>query len=127
MIKRYSAKVRRYQTLLASIALLSVFALGCASQQSKALKTVEGHLKSQSQDISDVKLDLFQTSPKFKDRAYVSVTVAHGYASADGKPQREYLAYFLVKKGDDWAIAEGNNPRHTTSPEEAEKYLSGQK
>ena len=128
MNKIDNIRMRRYQTLFViSIILLPLFASGCASNKSKALKTVEEHIKRQSKDISDVKLDLFHTSPKFQDKAYISVTVAHGFASADGKPQREFLAYILEKKGDDWAIADGNNPPHTTSPDQAEKYLGGQK
>ena len=53
---------------------------GNKRQERKARKTVEEHLKDKSPDISDVKLDLFYTSPQFPDKAYTSVTVTLVYA-----------------------------------------------
>jgi len=78
-----------------------------------------------NQGIRDLKVDVFHTSKDYPDKAYISVTVTHNYATSDGSLQREMLGYILKQEGQNYAIEK--NTSYTKDQQKAESLLSGQK
>lgn len=104
----------------------------CESQETKALKVVEEHLKVTDPEFKNVKLELYRTNSSSPDKAYISVSGTRGFVSGGSKAQPDFRGYILMKEGGAWKIAPGKNPpenihRYTTTPEEADKILAGSK
>lgn len=99
------------------------FTASCDSPRSSAEKTIEQHLKSPG--IREVKIDFFHTDPNFPDKAYISATVTHNFASNDGSFKKEYLGYILSREGEGWKIEKDTG--YTKEKDDASTLLSGDK
>ena len=106
---------------LSTIALLSTSA--CSNQGEQASVAVEQYLKNQA--VQEVKLDLFHSTPDLPDKAYVSVTVTHNFANAEGKPQLEFLGYILKRDGQNWSVERSTG--YTKEEQKAKTFLAGGK
>lgn len=95
----------------------------CKSARASAEKTLEQHLKSPG--VREVKVDFFHTDPTFPDKAYISATVTHNFASSDGNFKKEYLGYILSRDGEGWKIETSTG--YTKEQGEASTLLSGEK
>src|SRR5215216_4940230 len=106
------------------ICLLTLASISsCTSREGRARKAVEDHLRNQG--IRDLKVDVFHTSKDYPDKAYISVTVTHNYATSDGSLQREMLGYILKQEGQNYAIEK--NTSYTKDQQKAESLLAGKK
>lgn len=94
--------------------------MGCSSDKSKAKALIAEYMNGQG--VTDIKIDVFYTSPSYPDKAYTSATVTYNFASSDGKPQREFLGFVLNRVGNDWHIEK--NTRYTAAENQAEKFLA---
>lgn len=118
---RFRAVIHSFLILAVSFTLL--INLSCASRETKARKAVEEYLKNQG--LRDLNVDMFHTSKDIPDKAYISVTVTHSYATSDGSFQREMLGYILNKNGQGYSV---DKPASYTKDEErAETLLAGKK
>ena len=97
--------------------------MSCASNESKVKKLLEESLKRHG--VREVVVDLFHTDPAFPAKAYTSATVTYNFATAEGKPQREFLGFVLGREGDGWRIEQ--NVSYTKDPKQASIYLAGGK
>jgi hypothetical protein len=79
----------------------------------------------ENQRVTDVTLDLFHKDSRFPDRAYISVTVTHPFATGEGKPQKEGLGYVLKQDGQDWAVE--RNTSYTKDQARASDLMAGKK
>lgn len=95
----------------------------CNADQSGAEESVTQFLKQNG--VRDVKLDLFLKAADSPDRAYVSVTATHGFASGSGDPQKEYLGFIVRKQAGAWKVEK--NVSYTTDREAARGLLLGRK
>jgi hypothetical protein len=95
----------------------------CKSARSSAEKTLQQHLMSPG--VRETKVDFFHTDPNFPDKAYISATVTHNFASSDGNFKKEYLGYILTRDGEGWKIEKSTN--YTKEEAEASTLLSGEK
>jgi hypothetical protein len=95
----------------------------CATNESKAKKAIQEYLKSQG--VTEMTLDSFVTSPNSPGKAYTSATVTYNFATADGRPQREFLGFILAKEGSGWRIE--NTTGYTTDEQKAIRFLAGLK
>jgi p-aminobenzoyl-glutamate transporter AbgT len=118
---RIRAVIHLVLILVASSALL--FNLSCASRETRARKAVEEYLKNQG--LRDLGVDMFHTSKDFPDKAYISVTVTHSYATSDGSFQREMLGYILNKNGQEYSVEKPTS--YTKDEQKAETLLAGKK
>lgn len=115
---------REYRPLLFMLLLSTLFAaVSCTSNESKAKKVIQEYLKPHG--VTDVGVDLFYTNPNLPDKAYTSATVVYSFASAEGKPQREFLGFILTRAGNEWRV-EGISG-YTKEQKEAADYLAGGK
>src|SRR3989442_5575615 len=110
-------------TLLALCAGTVFATMSCSSNESKVKKTIEESLKPHG--VTEIIVDLFYTDPKFPDKAYTSATLTYNFATADGRPQREYLGFILAREGDGWRIEQNTN--YTKEKQKAATYLTGGK
>ena len=110
-------------SILLVITGLAFTAGSCKSARSSAEKTLQQHLKGPA--IREVKVDLFHTDPNFPDKAYISATVTHSFASSDGNFKKEYLGYILSRDGEGWQIEKSSG--YTKEEGEASTLLSGGK
>lgn len=99
---------------------LTLALMGCSSDKSKAKALIAEYMNGQG--VTDIKIDVFHTSPSYPDKAYTSATITYNFASSDGKPQREFLGFVLNRAGSDWHIERGM--LYTTAETQAEKYLA---
>lgn len=95
----------------------------CSADQNRAEESVAQFLKQTG--VQDVKLDLFLKAADAPDRAYVSVTATHPFASGSGSPQKEYLGFIVRKQGDEWKVEK--NVSYTTDKNTARSLLLGRK
>jgi hypothetical protein len=109
--------------LLALCAVAALTTVSCSSNESKVKKTIEEHLKSIG--VTEVIVDFFYTDPNFPDKAYTGATVTYSFATAAGKPQREFLGFILAREGDGWRIE--RSVAYTKEAQKAAKYLAGSK
>lgn len=84
-------------TLTASLAAVS-----CSGNESKVKKLLQESLKQHG--VTDVVVDLFYPDPNSPDKAYTSATITYNFATAEGKPQREFLGFILARDGDSWRV-----------------------
>ena len=98
--------------LLALCAGAAIATVACSTNESKVKKTLQEYLKPHG--VTDIVVDLFYTDPKFPDKAYTSATVTYSFATAEGKPQREYIGYIMAREGDGWRIE--RNVSYTKEP-----------
>jgi hypothetical protein len=111
-------------TIFVLILATAIMSFGsCAGKEAPAKKAVADYLKPFG--VQDLEVDMFHTNPNFTAAAYVSVTATYNYASADGKPQKEYLGFILKKDGEAWKIDHGSP--YTKEPTRADDYLAGRK
>ncbi len=97
--------------------------VSCSSNESQVKKVLEASLKPHG--VTEIIVDLFYTDPNFPNKAYTSATVTYNFASAAGKPQREYLGFILAREGDSWRIEE--NASYTKEQQQAATYLADRK
>lgn len=109
--------------LFAVCAGTSLATLSCSNNESKVKKLLQDTLKPHG--VTDVIVDLFHTDPNVPDKAYASATLTYNFATAEGKPQREFSGFILVRDGDGWRIEQ--NASYTKEPQQAAKYLAGGK
>ncbi len=109
-------------TLLVCIGT-SVATTSCSTNESKAKKLIQEHMKNQG--ISDLAMDSFFTSPSTPGKAYTSATVTYNFATSDGKPQREFLGFILVQEDSGWRIEK--RAAYTKDEQQAAKILAGGK
>jgi len=109
--------------LLALCAGAAIATVSCSSNESKVKKVLQESLKRHG--VIGVVVDLFYTAPNFPDEAYTSATLTYNFATAEGRPQREYIGFVLANEGDSWRI-ERNVP-YTKEPQQAAIYLAGGK
>lgn len=100
---------------------------GGRRQERRARREVEEHLASTDPQLKNIKIELFHTSPQYPDKAYIAVSGTRQSAGGNSNSQPETKAFILMKEGDDWNIATGEQPPYTTSVEEAERILAGTK
>lgn len=115
--------IRVRLSILSVIIVLGLVAGSCKSAQSSAAQTLEQHLKGPS--IRKVEVDFFHTDPNFPDKAYISATVTHNFASSDGNFKKEYLGFILSRDGERWQVEKSTG--YTKVGEEASTLLSGEK
>lgn len=101
----------------------AIFLTSCASNEAKAKKLLEEFLKGQG--VKELVVDIFYTSPNFPDKAYTSATVTYNFASAQGRPQRDFMGFILTRVDNDWRIE--RNTSYTKDPKQAETLLGGGK
>ena len=95
----------------------------CSSNESKAKKLIEEYMKNQG--ITDLKMDSFFTTPDVPSKAYASATVTYNFATSDGRPQKEYLGFILVREGSGWRIERPAG--YTKDQQQAAKFIAGLK
>jgi len=100
-----------------------LFFSSCSSNESKAKKAIQEYLKNQG--VTDLTMDSFFTSPDVPGKAYTSATVTYNFATADGRPQKEFLGFVLAQEGSGWRIERGT--AYTKEQALAIKYMQGQK
>ncbi|MFY9607146.1 MAG: hypothetical protein WAU45_00865 [Blastocatellia bacterium] len=123
-MRKIQTGIRRSSlSILLVIIGLAVTAGSCKSARSSAEKTLEQHLKSRG--IREVKVDFFHTDPSFPDKAYISATLTHNFASSDGNFKKEYLGYILSRDGEVWQVEKSTG--YTKEAGEASTLLSGEK
>lgn len=106
------------------ICLLCICLLvACSRADSSIAKVVEDHAKSQG--AKEVITDLVYKDPNSSDKAYVSATITHNYADAQGNFQREFLGFILQNDGKEWKI--NRNATYTKDEKKAQQLLAGQK
>ncbi|MEK6301102.1 MAG: hypothetical protein AABO41_10305 [Acidobacteriota bacterium] len=110
-------------TILLLLCGLALAAGACKTAESAAQKTVDQYMKSRG--ARDVKPDFFYTDSKFPDKAYLSATITHNFASSDGNFKKENLGFILNRDGSGWQVERITG--HTTRGDEASAILSGQK
>ena len=110
-------------TILMLLSGLALAAGACKTSQSSAEKAVTEYMKLRG--ARDVKPDFFHTDPKFPDKAYLSATITHNFASSDGNFKKESLGFILNRDGSGWQVERITG--HTTRADEANAILSGQK
>ena len=110
-------------TLLALCTGAALVTVSCSSNESKVKKLLQESLKVHG--VTDVVVDLFYTDPNFPNKAYTSATLTYNFATAEGKPQREYVGFVLAREGNGWRIE--RNASYTKEPKQAAKYLAGGK
>lgn len=109
--------------LLALCSAAAIATVACSSNESKAKRILQEYLKPHG--VTDVVVDLFYTDPNFPDKAYTSATVTYNFATAEGKPQREFIGYIMAREGEGWRIE--RNVAYTKEPKQAAKFLAGGK
>lgn len=109
--------------LLVLSAGAAIATVSCSSNESKVKKVLQESLKVHG--VTDIVVDLFYTDPNFPDKAYTSATLTYNFATAEGKPQREFSGFVLAREGDGWRIE--RNVSYTKEPQQAAKYLAGGK
>ena len=119
--RKLSNSVFAFSLLVVCVGTLGT--LSCVSNESKVKKLLEESLKRHG--VREVVVDLFHTDPAFPDKAYTSATVTYNFATAEGKPQREFLGFVLGREGDGWRIEQ--NVSYTKDPKQASRYLAGGK
>jgi hypothetical protein len=97
-------------------------AQGCSSESSQAEAALQEYLKARG--VKEVQIEMFTKDPN-KDKAYISAILTHGFASADGKVQKEHSGYILTKSEGKWVVE--SNEKYTKEEQTALRYLSGQK
>ncbi|MEK6323231.1 MAG: hypothetical protein AABN33_16445 [Acidobacteriota bacterium] len=75
--------------------------------------------------VTEIIVDLFYTDTNFPDKAYTSATLTYNFATAEGKPQREFIGFILAREGNGWRIE--RNTSYTKEQQQAAKYLAGRK
>ena len=75
--------------------------------------------------VQEYHLDLNYQNPDYPDKKYISLTATYNFATAEGKPQREFLGYILVRDGADWKVS--NNTTYTKNEQKAKDILAGGK
>lgn len=70
-----------------------------------------------------MQVDLSYHLPEFPEKRYLSLTVTYNFATAEGKPQREFLGYVLKRDGQEWKI--DKNTIYTKNEQKAKEILSG--
>ena len=123
MRKKQTKMSLLHLSLLLVISGLGLTAGSCKSAQSSAEKTLLQHLNSPG--VRETKVDFFHTDPNVPDKAYISATVTHSFASSDGNFKKEYLGYILSRDGDGWKIEKSTN--YTKEEAEARMLLAGEK
>lgn len=98
-------------------------AASCSSNESKVKKMLEESLKAHG--VTEIIVDLFYTDRNFPDKAYTSATLTYNFATAEGKPQREFIGFILAREGNGWRIE--RNTSYTKEQQQAAKYLAGGK
>lgn len=93
-------------------------------QERRARREIEEHLAASDPQLKEIKIELFHASPQFPDRAYVAVSGTR-QSPGNSSAQPETRGFILMKDGEDWSVATGNQPPYTTSAEEAERILAG--
>ncbi len=107
-----------------SICILGFCLLGaCSRTDSSITKVVEDHAKTNG--AKEVVTDLVYRDPNSSDKAYVSATITHNYADAQGNFQREFLGFILQNDGKEWKI--NRNATYTKDEKKAQQLLAGQK
>ena len=86
--------------LSALCAVAAIATVSCSSNESKVKKLLQESLKPHG--VTDVVVDLFYTDPNFPDKAYTSATLTYNFATAEGKPQREFIGFILGQEGNGW-------------------------
>lgn len=109
--------------LLALSAGTAIATASCSSNESKVKKMLQEYLKPHG--VTDIVVDFFYTDPNFPDKAYASATVTYNFATAEGKPQREFIGHVLTREGDGWRIE--RSVRYTKESRQAAQYLAGGK
>jgi len=102
---------------------LALAAGSCKTAQSSAENTVDQYMKSRG--AREVKPEFFHTDSKFPDKAYLSATITHNFASSDGNFKKERLGFILNRDGSGWQVERITG--YTTRGEEADSILAGQK
>lgn len=108
--------------LVAIIIPVSLLGQACSSS-SEAEKTLVEYLKARG--VKDVAIDILTNPPDNADRAYIAATLTHNFATAEGKPQKEYKGYILTRSEGKW-IVEGTT-KYTKDTNKALEYLAGSK
>ena len=113
--------MRRYLFYLLFPGILLSFS--CSKSTDNVPKSLEEMLKSHG--VQDIQLDLNYQTPEFPDKKYISLTATYNFASAEGKPQREFLGYILKRDGQDWKV--DKNTTYTKNEQKAKDILNGGK
>lgn len=96
---------------------------GGRRQERRARRAVEEHLAAADPQFRIVKVDLFHTNPQYANKAYMAVSGSRpSVGNMNVGP--ETRAFLLVREGNDWKVAAGNQPAYTTKAEEADKILA---
>ena len=105
--------------------LLLFFALllfaSCSKREAQIPKSLEEMLNSHG--VQQIQIDLDYQSPDISDKKYISLTATYNFATADGKPQREFLGYILKYDGHDWRVEKRTT--YTKNEQKAKDLLSG--
>lgn len=122
--------INRHSQTRSALFALFVLCLGtplvmtsCSSNESKAKKAIEEHLKGQG--ATNIAMDLFYTDKNSPDKAYTSATITYNFASSSGNPQREFLGFILARDGNSWRIEKDSG--YTKEADQAARYLAGGK
>jgi hypothetical protein len=114
----------RIRVFVFALFTLTAFAMvSCSTNESKVKKVLQESLKPHG--VTDVVVDLFYTDPNVPDKAYTSATVTYNFATAEGKPQKEYLGFVLFRSGESWGIERSTN--YTKETDRAAAFLAGGK
>lgn len=112
----------QYLTII-SITAISLVGQACSGEASQAEAALEEYLKARG--VKEITVDMFTKDPNNSNKAYMSATLVHNFASADGKPQKEHRGYILAKSEDKWAVE--SSEKYTTQTQTALRYLAGLK
>jgi len=114
---------QKTSTGLVILILTTLLTLSCSTESSEAEAVLTSYLKERG--VKEVQIDLFATNPGNNDNAYISATITHNFATAEGNPQKEYVGYILTKSDGKWSVQ--RNAKYTKEKDKALLYLSGSK
>ena len=97
---------------------------GGRRQERRARRALEEHLAASDPQLQNLKVELFHTNPQYPNKAYVAVSGTRGSSPGNSTSGLETRGFILVRAGDEWSVATGNQPLYTTSKEEADKILA---
>ena len=123
MANSQSCSIHYSRMIFFFLCAISLFAISCKSNETRALNAVKERLKNQG--LRDIKVEFFHPSKNTPGKAYIGVDVTHNFATGEGKFQHEYLGYILKQEGQEWVVENGTG--YTKDPAKAEVYIAGGK
>lgn len=102
---------------------VSLITQSCSRESSQAEAALVEYLKARG--VKEVEVDLFTDAKNNGNKAYISATLTHQFATAEGTPQKEYMGYILSKTDGKWVVE--RSERYTKDKDQAIRYLSGSK